>query len=487
MELSQYEEVKSYEKGYAYVPVYKEIYADQTTPILVLQQLSEQAQDYYLLESAEGKERWGRYSFLGCAPVLKVFGKGGKVYLKEESEKEAIEQTKDCMSTLRQILEKYRAPKPDRLPTFLGGLVGYLGYEMIGRMEPKLKLRESEMEEFCFYLYLQVIAFDHVKQKMFLIDHYEAKEGKKGFEKAIQRLEKLEKILSIQPTAVVFRQKEIPEFQCNCTKEEYQKMVEKTKEYIREGDIFQGVISRRMEATYENSLLSAYRVLRTTNPSPYMYFIHMKDLEIAGSSPETLVKVLNQEVTIHPIAGTRPRGETERQDEQLEAELLKDEKELAEHNMLVDLARNDVGRVAAYQTVEVKEYLKVQKYSKVMHLTSRVTGKLQDSKDALDALVASFPAGTLTGAPKIRACEMIEELEQYPRGIYGGAIGYLDLSGNLDFCIAIRTAIKKANQVVVQAGAGIVADSHSELEYEETNQKASAVIDAIRRAGEIKG
>ncbi len=485
MVLPRYEELAELELKFRYVPVYKEIYSDQTTPILVMQKLSLHAKDYYLFESAEGNERWGRYSFLGFAPVLKLFGKGGKVFLIKGSEEEAIEQKGDSMQVIKRLLSDYKAPKLEKLPTFSGGLVGYFGYEMIGRMEPKLHLRESDFNEFSLQLYLQVIAFDHVKQKMYLIDHYPSKDGKKGYEEAVLRIESLERLLIETVPPTVQSSEEAPIFKSSITKEEYLSMVEKTKHYIKEGDIFQGVISRRLEATYKNSLMNAYRVLRTTNPSPYMYFIHSGDFEIAGSSPETLVKVIDRDVTIFPIAGTRPRGITSAEDERLEKELLADEKELAEHNMLVDLARNDVGRVAAYQSVVVEEYLKVHRYSKVMHITSKVSGKLKGDKDGCDALIASFPAGTLTGAPKIRACEIIEELEKSPRGIYGGAIGYFDLSGNLDFCIAIRTAVKKNDKVYVQAGAGIVAESNKELEYEETNHKAAAVVDAILRAGEV--
>lgn len=485
MVLPRYEEMAELELKFPYVPVYKEIYSDQTTPILVMQKLSLHAKDYYLFESAEGNERWGRYSFLGFAPVLKIFGKGGKVFLKKGFEDEAIEQTGDSMQVIRSLLKEYKAPKLEKLPSFSGGLVGYFGYEMIGRMEPKLQLRESDFEEFSLQLYLEVIAFDHVKQKIYLIDHYPSAVGRKGYDEAVLRIEALETLLAKTVPPTIQIKEKAPVFKSNISKKEYLSIVEKTRDYIKEGDIFQGVISRRLEATYKNSLMNAYRVLRTTNPSPYMYFIHSGDIEIAGSSPETLVKVINREVTIFPIAGTRPRGTTSEEDEKLEKELLSDEKELAEHNMLVDLARNDVGRVADYQSVVVEEYLKVHRYSKVMHITSKVSGRLREDKDGCDALIASFPAGTLTGAPKIRACEIIEELEKSPRGIYGGAIGYFDLSGNLDFCIAIRTAVKKKDNVYVQVGAGIVAESNSELEYEETNHKAAAVVDAILRAGEV--
>jgi anthranilate synthase component I len=262
-------------------------------------------------------------------------------------------------------------------------------------------------------------------------------------------------------------------------------MVEKTKKYIREGDIFQAVISRRFEADYSSSLLNTYRVLRTTNPSPYMYFIQFEDVQIAGASPETMIKLVDGKLTTFPVAGTRPRGKTKEEDLELEKELLVDEKELSEHNMLVDLARNDVGRIAKYGSVRVEDYMKIHRFSKVMHIASVVTGQLDEKKDGCDTVAALLPAGTLSGAPKFRACEIIDELEPIARGIYGGAIGYLDFSGNLDVCIAIRTAVKKGNKVYVQAGGGIVADSVPEKEYEECANKAGAVMEAIKTASEV--
>ena len=276
-----------------------------------------------------------------------------------------------------------------------------------------------------------------------------------------------------------------PEFTCNLSEEEYCAMVEKTKHYIKEGDIFQGVISRRFEADYDGSLLNAYRVLRTTNPSPYMYYINMKEMQIAGTSPETMVKLTNGKLMTFPVAGTRKRGKDREEDLALEKELLADEKECAEHNMLVDLARNDIGKIAEYGSVRVEDYMAVHRFSQVMHIASTVTGKLAAYKTCGDTIEALLPAGTLSGAPKFRACEIIDELESVPRGVYGGAIGYLDFSGNLDVCIAIRTAVKKGKRIFVQAGAGIVADSIPENEYQECANKAGAVIEAIRRVDEI--
>ena len=279
----------------------------------------------------------------------------------------------------------------------------------------------------------------------------------------------------------------IPHFTCNLTKEQYCSMVEKTKDYIKEGDIFQGVISRRFETDYEGSLLNSYRVLRTTNPSPYMYYIQLQDMQIAGTSPETMIKLTNGELRTFPVAGTRKRGGGKAEDEALEKELLADEKECAEHNMLVDLARNDIGKIAEYGTVKVDEYMAIHKFSKVMHIASTVIGKLAKEKTCYDTIEALLPAGTLSGAPKFRACEIIDELEPDARGVYGGAIGYLDFSGNLDVCIAIRTAVKKGKKVYVQAGAGVVADSIPEKEYEECANKAGAVIEAMKQTQEVYG
>lgn len=275
------------------------------------------------------------------------------------------------------------------------------------------------------------------------------------------------------------------DFRCNVSKQEYEEIVEKTKEYIRDGDIFQAVISRRFVSDYKGSLINPYRVLRTTNPSPYMVYMNLDDVEIMSTSPETLVRLQDGRLTTFPVAGSRPRGKTEKEDKALMEELLGDEKELSEHNMLVDLGRNDLGRISKYSSVEVTEYMMIHKYSKIMHICSQVEGDIRDDCDALDAVRSVLPAGTLSGAPKIRACEIIDELESEPRGIYGGALGYIDFSGNLDTCIAIRMAVKKDDKVYVQAGGGIVADSKPELEYEESANKAKAVIDAIENAGMI--
>lgn len=480
-----YEEARKFEKEYKVIPVCKEVYADIITPITLLRRLKEIDSKYYLLESVEGGRQWGQYSFLGVDPLLQISCKNGIVTTKSGAM--AATEKKDAMQALRELLRQYTSPFIEGMPSFTGGLVGYFSYEMIGYEESKLQLKESEFDDYNLMLFDKVIAYDHLKQKISVIVNYRSEAGEQGYRAALLEIEKM--IHLIRDTSPLKEEKadEQVTFISNLSKDQYCHMVEKTKHYIREGDIFQGVISRRFEADYKGSLLNTYRVLRTTNPSPYMYFIGCDDLEIAGTSPETMVRLKNGRLTTFPVAGTRKRGETRELDEALEAELLKDEKECSEHNMLVDLARNDIGKIAQFGTVEVEEYMKIHRFSRVMHIASTVTGKIQEDKDGCDTISALLPAGTLSGAPKFRACEIIDELEPVARGIYGGAIGYLDFSGNLDVCIAIRTAVKKNNKVYVQAGAGIVADSVPESEYMECANKAEAVIEAVKHASEVNG
>lgn len=480
-----YEEACKVGLGYQLIPVSKEVYGDTVTPILLLRKLSQINKRYYLLESVEGGERLGRYSFLGYQPLLRVYSRQGKAFI--ERGKTTKEEVSPPMEVLRNLLIQYKAPHIDGMPTFSGGFVGYFSYEMIGYAEPKLKLKENEFNDYDLMLFDKVIVYDHLKQKIKIIVNYQLNKGEEGYQLALLEIEKMEHFIFEEMNNIPMTYWNTPVFGCNTSKDEYCKMVNKIKEYIREGDIFQAVISRRFEAECEGSLLDAYRVLRTTNPSPYMYFISCDDIEIAGTSPETMVKLEGVNITTFPVAGTRRRGSNEEEDKALERELLNDEKELAEHNMLVDLARNDIGKIARYRSVQVDEYKNVHRFSKVMHIASVVRGVIKEDKDGLDTILALLPAGTLSGAPKFRACEIINELEPVARGIYGGAIGYLDLSGNLDVCIAIRTAVKKGNKVYVQAGAGIVADSIPNNEYEETGNKACAVIEAICNAGEVSG
>ena len=481
----EYEEAKQFETRYNMIPVCKEIYADIVTPITLLRRLKEIDSRYYLLESVEGGNRWGRYSFLGVNPLLQISCKDGYVTVKSGAV--VNREKKAPMDALRGILDEYKSPKIKGMPSFTGGLVGYFSYEMIGYAEPKLNLKSSDFDDYNLMLFDKVIAYDHLKQKISLIVNYRSEQGRQGYNAALLEIEKMIHLIrSTEPLQTEDVPKNV-EFKCNLSEDEYCNMVESTKRYIREGDIFQGVISRRFEADYKGSLINTYRVLRTTNPSPYMYFIGCDDIEIAGTSPETMVRLNDGKLTTFPVAGTRHRGIDENEDKELEKELLADEKECAEHNMLVDLARNDIGRISEFGSVEVEEYMQIHRFSKVMHIASTVVGKLREDKDGCDTISALLPAGTLSGAPKFRACEIIDELEPVARGIYGGAIGYIDFSGNLDVCIAIRTAVKKGDKVYVQAGAGIVADSIPENEYMECANKAGAVIEAIRRAGEVEG
>ena len=470
-------------KEYGMIPVCKEIYADIITPITLLRKISQISERYYLLESIEGGEKWGRYSFLGFNPIVHVTCKNQRVMVDRGSGPEVTEG--EPFAVLRSLLRQYRSPKLAGMPPFTGGLVGYFGYEMIGYVEPVLKLKSSNFNDFDLMLFDKVIAYDHLKQKICIVVNIDVRQGTGNYQEAVAELERLTDFI-LEPAAFGEEQlTEKPSFSCNVSKEEYCGMVEKTKEYIVNGDIFQAVISRRFETDYRGSLLNAYRVLRTTNPSPYMVFMQIKDLQLISASPETLVRLKDGRLTTFPIAGSRPRGKNQEEDEALEKELLVDEKELSEHNMLVDLARNDIGKIADYNSVRVTAYKKIQRYSRIMHITSEVEGSLRENMDALDAIKAILPAGTLSGAPKIRACEIIEELEKEPRGIYGGAIGYIDFTGNMDTCIAIRMAVKKENRVCVQAGGGIVAGSVPEMEYEESGNKARAVTEAVMRAGEV--
>lgn len=482
MLIPTYEQAKQYEKDYTYVPVCKDILADDMTPILMLRKLAALDEQYFLLESVEGGNL-GRYSFLGYHPKLSVSCKNGVVKVKENGMVRIIPgKPKEA---LQSLLEQYRSPQIEGLPTFTGGLVGYFSYEMIQYAEPKLHIKQSDVNDFELMMFDKLLAFDQVMHKLCIIVNARTADGEAGYNRAVEEIDAFIETLRITEPIPYEQPPRAPEFTCNLSKEEYCSMVEKTKHYIKEGDIFQGVISRRFEAEYDGSLLNAYRVLRTTNPSPYMYYMQIKDMQIAGTSPETMVKLTNGKLMTFPVAGTRQRGKSIEEDQALEKELLADKKECAEHNMLVDLARNDLGRISEYGSVKVADYMAIHRFSKVMHIASTVVGDLAKGKTCGDTIEALLPAGTLSGAPKFRACEIIDELEPAARGVYGGAIGYMDFSGNLDVCIAIRTAVKKGKKVYVQAGAGIVADSIPENEYQECANKAGAVIEAIRLTEEV--
>lgn len=485
------EEVKAIAgKGiYRKIPVRAEMYADMVTPMQVIRILKNIAKNVFMLESAEENKWWGRYTFIGYDPALEVSCQNGKLRLKSSTE--YTEETRKPQKVLRHILEENRAPKLAGMPPFTGGLVGYFSYDYIKYSEPSLKLDARDEESFQdmdLMLFNRVIAFDNYRQKIFLIENLPADEVETAYRKADLELRNLKALLKSKEYAPVRPLRLKTEFQPLFDKEEYCRMVERGKHYIHEGDIFQVVLSNRMEAEMEGSLLDAYRILRTENPSPYMFYFSSDDLEIAGASPETLVKLEGGVLHTFPLAGTRPRGKTEEEDQSLEKELLADEKERAEHNMLVDLGRNDVGKISKIGSVEVEKYMCIERYSHVMHIGSVVRGEIREDKDAIDAVDSILPAGTLSGAPKLRACEIINELEDNKRGIYGGAIGYLDFTGNLDTCIAIRIAYAKNGKVFVRSGAGIVADSVPEKEYQECINKAKAVVNALEAAkGGIDG
>ena len=476
---------------YRRIPLCRELYADRFTPIEVMRTLRAASRHCYLLESAENNQTRGRYSFLGYEPTLELTCSRGQLVIRRGD----TEHFQDIQhysvqhpgEAIRGILNRFRSPLLKGMPPFTGGLVGYFSYEYIHYGEPSLAAPYiydggEDFRDVDLMLFDKVIVFDHYRQKLLLIVGVETGNPEKSYENACAELNKMEQLLNSGAKAL-FRPLHLkapltPVF----SKKEYCQMVEKAKNYIREGDIFQAVLSNPQEAPAEGSLFDAYRVLRTTNPSPYMFYFSSDDIEVAGASPETLVKLTDGVLQTFPLAGTRPRGTTEEEDLQLEQELLADEKELAEHNMLVDLGRNDLGKISRLGTVCVEKYLKIQRFSHVMHIGSQVSGKILSDKDAVDAIDAILPAGTLSGAPKIRACQIIGELERRPRGIYGGAIGYLDFSGNLDTCISIRLAYKKNGKVCVQSGAGIVADSIPEKEFDECCSKARAVINALQEA-----
>ena len=469
---------------YDVLPVSCEILADICTPIEALKILKNVSTHCYLLESAQPSEKWGHYTFLGLDPKMEITCRNGVM----KAGKLTFE-TQNPSQVLREILAQYKSPRFAYLPTFTGGLVGYFAYDYLGYSEPKARTKAQDTENFKdvdLMLFDQVIAFDNLKQKILLIVNMPLQPDtlETNYNKAVLRLNRLAQLLQTGTQKQEPAGRLLDEPKPLFDKSAYCRMVEKAKHAICEGEIFQIVLSNRLAAPFEGSLLGAYRMLRTINPSPYMFYFSGTDVEVAGASPETLVKLEDGVLHTFPLAGTRPRGKTDEEDKALEAELLSDEKELAEHNMLVDLGRNDLGRVSRFGTVEVEKLHSIERYSHVMHIGSTVRGVLRPECDALDAIEAVLPAGTLSGAPKIRACQLIGELENNKRGIYGGAIGYIDFTGNMDTCIAIRIAYRKNGQVFVRSGAGIVADSVPEKEYQECINKAQAVVSALRQAQE---
>lgn len=465
---------------YNVLPVNCELLSDFTTPIETMRILKNVSTHCYMLESAQANETWGRYTFLGFDPKLEITCLDGAMKIG------ALEVQTDCPSQyLRQILAGYKSPRFDYLPPFTGGLVGYFSYEYFGYSEPSVRCGVADTENFKdvdLMLFDKVIAFDHLRQKIILMANMPLNDPETGYNKAVLELKQLMELLKNGEKKNESGGKLLGQVTPLFDKGQFCDMVERAKQYIREGDIFQIVLSNRLSVPFEGSLLNTYRMLRTINPSPYMFYFAGTDVEVAGASPETLVKLESGVLHTFPLAGTRPRGRTDAEDRTLEAELLADEKELAEHNMLVDLGRNDLGKISRFGSVQVEKFHSIERFSHVMHIGSTVRGEIREGFDALDAIEAVLPAGTLSGAPKIRACQLIGELEDNKRGIYGGAIGYIDFTGNLDTCIAIRIAYKKNGRVFVRSGAGIVADSVPEKEFEECLNKARSSLKALELA-----
>ena len=477
------EKIRKYaDDGYKTVPVCTEILSDIKTPVEVMKILMNVSKHCYMLESVENNERWGRYTFLGYSPQNEITCVNGEMKIDGVSI-----QTDNPGEYIRQLLKNHKSPVIEGLPSFTGGLVGYFSYDYLKYAEPSLRLDAQDSEGFKdvdLMLFDKVIAFDNLRNKIILIVNIALDSLESEYNRARLELKQMAELIREGKPKEELGGRMTSELKPLFSEKEYCGMVERAKKHIFEGDIFQIVLSNRLEAEFEGSLFNTYRILRTLNPSPYMFYFSGSDMEVAGASPETLVKLEKGVLHTFPLAGTRPRGKTPAEDKQLEEELLADPKELAEHNMLVDLGRNDIGKISRFGTVAVEKYHEIERYSHVMHIGSTVRGEIKEDKDSLDAVDAVLPAGTLSGAPKIKACQLINDLENNKRGIYGGAIGYIDFAGNLDTCIAIRIAYKKNNKVFVRSGAGIVADSVPEKEYRECINKAAAVVKALKLAEE---
>lgn len=495
MTATTFDQFRALARDATFVPVCRELLADLLTPVSAFLKVAENADHAFLFESVAGGEHLARYSFLGKDPFLVLRSAAGRTIREQGGRTEELAEP--FLAALRGVLARHRSPRAPGLPRFAGGAVGFLGYDTAAWFEPTLARARAahpkpaeEGDDAAFMLFDTVLAFDHVKHRILLIANAAVEPGcdlEACYHLALARIRFLE--------AEIGRQLSEPPpvagggvtFRSNTTRAAFESAVRRAKDHITAGDVFQVVLSQRFETEIRGDPFNVYRALRYVNPSPYMYFIRLGGVSIVGSSPEMLVRVEDRQVETHPIAGTRPRGATAEADAELAAELQADEKERAEHVMLVDLGRNDVGRVSAYGSVRVPQYMALERYSHVMHLVSRVVGELADGRDRIDALAACFPAGTVSGAPKIRAMEIIDELEPTRRGIYAGAVGYLDFAGHLDCCITIRTIVIRNGRAWVQAGAGIVADSDPAAEYEETRAKASALFGALRMAESGRG
>ena len=478
-----YKEIVFLNKKGNVIPLYLKISADLDTPVGAFMKLALKKKDSFLLESIEGGEKLARYSFVGFDPFLIIEGFKEKVVLKKGNIKQEIEA--EPQEFLKEMFSFYQPVLIEDLPRFTGGAVGYFSYDTIRWVEkiPDENKDKLNLPEMRFGLFQNIVAFDHLKQEILIISNILHNPSDKGLKKKYDTAQKNLESIKTQLQKSVPKQK--PELnkkttiKASYTEKEFCSLVTKAKKYIKEGDIFQVVLSQRWEVQSEKSALSVYRKLRRINPSPYMFLLNFDSNAVIGSSPEMMVRVEKNQIETRPIAGTRPRGKNDIEDEKQIASLLKDEKELAEHTMLLDLGRNDIGRVAQPGTVKIKDNMIIEKYSHVIHIVSSVVGNLQKKYQPLDGFFACFPAGTVSGAPKIRAMEIIDELEKERRSVYAGSIAYLDFWGNFDSCIAIRTVVKSDKKYYLQAGAGIVADSKPKREFEETKSKAKVLMEAV--------
>lgn len=493
-------------REYTLIPVYREVLADLETPISVFLKLCQEEAGAFLLESVEGGEKVARYSFLGCRPLLTLANRDGVSHVlagdtasqyrtvgQVTGAAEAERLEGDPLSHLREVLQRYKVYQPQGVPRFFGGAVGYMGYDAVRNYERLSDAPEDDLHlpDALFMIPELIVAFDHLRHKLLLIANTQpGAEPEVEYRRAQALLDgavaRLRGPVPVPPGVPLGRPRPLT-VTANQTPEQFHAAVERAKEYIRSGDAFQVVVSQRLQTSVRSRPMDIYRVLRTVNPSPYMFYVTFGDLKIIGSSPELLIRVEDGVAESRPIAGTRPRGKSEAEDATLESELLADEKERAEHVMLVDLGRNDLGRVCQYGSVQVRQMMRVERYSHVMHLVSDLAGQVAPGKDAFDVLSACFPAGTLSGAPKVRAMQIIDELEPTRRNLYGGAIGYFGWGGSMDTCIAIRTMLMQGDKVYIQAGAGIVADSDPEKEYQESLNKARALLRSIELAEEGLG
>ncbi|MDR2156515.1 MAG: chorismate-binding protein [Clostridiales Family XIII bacterium] len=486
------EEARGLAEGCTLIPIAMELFADLKTPVELLRILRAKGRECFLLESASGGEGWGRYTFLGFDAELTVTGDangavtvaGGRngTAAEEEETTCADSAPQDPHRTLKRILGAHRSPRIPGFPPFTGGFVGYFAYEYIRHIETSLKFTGRDdvgFDDFHLMLFRKIIAFDNFRQKIFLIVNIGTEDLETNYPEGVALLRDMERLIHLPAAPPPEPDCAAPAFAASFDRESFCAAAEKIKRHIFEGDIFQCVPSVRFRAPYGDDLLNAYRVLRTTNPSAYMFYVRFGDLQLAGASPETLVSLYGNTATTYPLAGTCPRTADGEETKALIDRMLTDEKELAEHDMLVDLGRNDLGKICRFGSVKVTEYRSVKKLSHVCHIASKVTGELREGCDALDVMAAALPAGTLSGAPKLRACGIIDGVEGLRRGPYGGAVGYIDFTGNMDLCIGIRMAVLKDRSVYVQAGAGIVADSVPAREYEECRRKAGAMVEAL--------